>query len=71
MQKNAYCKIIKLKSKKTGKDFEALEFHIDDYSTLAFPTRLEMKYIKNLLKSSAHEEFKNDIEEDADEKLFD
>lgn len=68
---NAIAKIVTLKSRKTGKEFEALEFRLDDYTTLAFPSRLELKYLKKLLADGARKDFKKELENDADEQLFD
>lgn len=41
------------KSKKTGKNFQAIKLEIGDWSTLVFPrSAFELQYIKNILGSS-------------------
>ena len=59
-------KKITAKSNKTGKDFQAYELKAGLYSTLIFPSPLEMEYLDKYLVESAHEDFKND-----GENLFD
>ena len=40
------------KSKKTGKNFDAIKLEIGDWSTLVFPrSSFELKYIKNILEA--------------------
>lgn len=53
-------KIFKGKSKKSGKEFEALQIKIGEYSTLIFPTKIEMLYIKEQLRAQAHDEFQDE-----------
>lgn len=42
--------IVSGKSKKTGKEYEAVRVQIGDWSSLLFPrTRFEMEYIKRVI----------------------
>lgn len=47
---------------KKGKSYQALKVEIGEYRALLFPTKIEMMYIKSLLKKQAHEDFQNDGE---------
>ena len=51
---------------KKGKEFEALKIKIGEYQALLFPTKIEMLYIKTVLKKQAHEDFKGDDLNDID-----
>lgn len=53
--------IYKGKSKK-GKDFEALKVQIGEYSSLIFPTKIEMLYIKSQLEREAHDDFQEGVD---------
>ncbi len=46
-------------SKKSGKPCEALKIKIGEYETLIFPTKIEMIYLKGLIKEEAHKDFEN------------
>lgn len=49
--------IVKGKSKKTGKEYEAIKLAIGDWSTLVFPrSPFEMNYIKKVLNANADED---------------
>lgn len=63
MTKNTNIKIYNGNTKK-GKPFEALQVVVGEYSTLIFPTKIEMLYIKNVLEEDAHKDFKKDLEDD-------
>lgn len=56
------------KSKKTGKEYTAYAVKIGEYQTpIFFPSKVELLYIQDQLKKSAHEEFQHgwlDGEED-------
>lgn len=45
------------KSKKTGKDFKAIELTIGLYHTLLFPSDIEMDYLVRLNEEAAHADF--------------
>lgn len=45
---------------KKGKEYEALRIKIGEYQALLFPTKIEMMYIKQVLKKQAHKDFKGD-----------
>lgn len=60
---NINCKIVQLKSKKTGKDFKALEIKVGVYRSLVFPTSAEIEYIEAYLRQEAHKDFVQDGEE--------
>lgn len=45
---------------KKGKEFEALKIKIGEYQALIFPTKIEMMYIKTILRNNAHQDFKGD-----------
>lgn len=45
---------------KKGKAFEALKIKIGEYQTMIFPTKIEMMYIKTVLRKNAHQDFKGD-----------
>lgn len=64
---NITLKKVNLKSKKTGKDFQAYELKAGLYSTLIFPSPLEMEYLDRALIENAHKEFADD---DSDNGLF-
>lgn len=48
--------VVNGKSKKTGKDYEAVKVVIGDYETLIFPTKFEMKYIKEYIEENGSED---------------
>lgn len=50
-------KIHKGVSKKTGKEYEALQLTIGEYKTLIFPSPFEMMYIKKRLLKKSHDDF--------------
>lgn len=56
---NALITIKEITSKKTGNKFEALVVKAGEYSTLVFPTKIEMLYLKQYIKKQAHEDFKD------------
>lgn len=48
-------------SKKTGKDFTGYVVSIGEYTTpMFFPSKIELMYIKEQLRKSAHKDFKGD-----------
>ena len=49
--------IIRGTSKK-GNQYEALKVKIGEYQALLFPTRIEMMYIKSILRKQAQKDFK-------------
>lgn len=52
--------------KTSKKEYEALEVKIGEYSARLFPTKIEILYIKNILKKQAQEEFQQGQEGDGD-----
>lgn len=53
---------------KKGKKFEALKIKVGEYQTLIFPTKIEMMYIKTILRQNAHKDFKGDDLKDVEEE---
>lgn len=52
---------IKGKSKKTGKEYTAYTIKIGEYQTpLFFPSKIELMYIKNIIKKDLYNDFKGD-----------
>lgn len=49
-----------------GTPYEALKIKIGEYQTIIFPTKIEMLYIKTILRKSAQDDFKqgSDSEEE-------
>lgn len=45
---------------KKGVPFRALKIVVGEYSTLIFPTKIEMIYIESILNHKAQTEFKNE-----------
>lgn len=45
---------------KKGKAYEALKIKIGEYQAMIFPTKIEMMYIKTVLRKNAHQDFKGD-----------
>lgn len=54
---NSIIAIKKFTSKKTGKEFEALELTAGKYKTILFPSELEKEYLKAYIQKQAHESF--------------
>lgn len=51
-------KEVKGKSKKTGKEYTGYTIAIGEYETpIFFPSKVELIYIKNIIKKQAHEDF--------------
>lgn len=49
--------IVKGKSKKTGKEYEAIKLSIGEWSSLVFPrSAFEMNYIKKVINDNANED---------------
>lgn len=49
--------IVKGKSKKTGKDYEAIKLSIGEWSSLVFPrSPFEMNYIKKVITANDNED---------------
>lgn len=48
-------KIVTLKSKKTGKDFQAIKITVGEYEGLLFPSRAELAYIKSIVQQQKNE----------------
>lgn len=44
---------------KKGKKYQALRIKIGEYQTMVFPTKIEMMYIKSVLRKQAQKEFKD------------
>lgn len=57
---NIILKKVNLKSKKTGKDFQAYELKAGLYSSLIFPSPLEMEYLDRVLLEDSRKEFAED-----------
>lgn len=45
---------------KKGNKYEAIKIKIGEYQALLFPTKIEMMYIKTILRKNAHQDFKGD-----------
>ena len=60
-------KVISGIGKQSKKPYECLQVVIGDYSTLIFPTKIEMMYIKTILKRQAHQEFRDSDESELDD----
>ena len=55
MKNDIYVELYTGKSKKTGKDFEAIKVTIGDWSSLVFPrSGFELNYIKKVLGENAN-----------------
>lgn len=49
---------------KKGKAYEALKIKIGDYQAMIFPTKIEMMYIKSVLRKQAQKDFKQGTDDD-------
>ena len=56
---------IKGTSKKTGKAYTGYVIRIGEFATpMFFPSKIELMYIKNKLKTDSHDDFLNSLDDD-------
>lgn len=59
---------VKGTSKKSGKPFTGYTVKIGEFETpMFFPSKIELMYIKSFLKKQAHQDFKDDGDDDLDD----